>query len=500
MKKEASGGPSGSRRRPNVILIHTDQQRADSLGCMGNRYARTPRIDSLAERGVVYENHYASNPVCMPSRASLFTGRHVFSHRVLDNGIFLPETELTMAEVFRRNGYRTESIGKLHFQTCKPHEGDESMEGWDRWRSGEFAEWDGPYYGFEKIQVSIEHGEEAHGHYGLWREKNFPDLKLGPENATSPVKFPQFHSWKSNLPLEAHYSTWIADRAVEFLENPGENPFFLFVSFPDPHAPFTPPKPYSGMYDGVEFDPPHRVDGENDSKPKPWRDGMTGIPFPTDGGARWFPDFEGEAYNQVHAHTHGMISLIDDSIGRVLDKLAGAGLADNTIIAYTADHADFLGDHWFLFKGQLPSRSLLHIPMIVMDPSRPSGRVDCPTSTVDVFPTLCERCALEIPDVVQGAGLPLPAEAPRREYAFEAGWSKASAKYHHFTIYKRDWHISIYPYLADGEMYDLANDPHEHRNLFHDSKYASIRRDLVEELLFAVGKAEPPMPPILTDW
>jgi len=150
-------------RRKSVIVFNTDQQRADSLGCMGNAFARTPTIDSMARRGVLYTNHYAANPVCMPSRCAFITGRYPQANGVIDNGIFLPEREVTMPEVFRREGYRTAAFGKLHFQTYRSHEGDESMESIGRWKSGELDGWEGPYYGFERVQLTSCHGEGEGG-------------------------------------------------------------------------------------------------------------------------------------------------------------------------------------------------------------------------------------------------------------------------------------------------------------------------------------------------
>ncbi len=486
--------------KKNVLIFCTDQLRADFLGCMGNPAARTPHLDALAALGTLHTRHYASNPVCMPSRASFVTGRTILAHRVLDNGIFLPETELTMPEVFRRNGWRTASFGKLHFQTYKPFAGDNSHESRERWESRELADWHGPYYGFEEVRLTVGHGEGCGGHYGLWRKEKFPDLKLGSGQADG-EKFPEFDAYKSNLPPAAHHSTWTADRAIEFLDAPDDGrPFFLNVSFPDPHHPFTPPAPYGDRFDGVDFPPPHAVPEENDAKPKPYRDAMTRNPFPTDGGARHFPAFQGAVRNRVLANTHGMLSLIDENIGRVLAKLEATGRAQNTVIVFTSDHGDFLGDHHFLYKAQLPCRSLLHIPLIVAGPDIPAGQSDAPGSNIDVMPTLLAACGLEIPATVQGVVLPGPGEAPRRDHAFEAGWSKASREYHHFSIYMRDWRISYFPHLADGELYDLQADPWEHRNLFHSPAHAATRAALIEELLQAVGRAEPTMPPILTDW
>ena len=486
--------------RKNVVVFYTDQQRADSLGCAGNPAARTPNIDALARRGTIYRRHYATNPVCMPSRCAFITGRYPQANGVRDNGIHLPSTELTMPEVFRSAGYRTAAFGKLHFQTYQPYEGDTSMESIGRWATGELDGWSGPYYGFEQVHLTSCHGEGNGGAYGRWRERNFPDLKLGPENAHGDVNFPQLGSYKSNMPREAHHSTWVADRAIEFLDGVDEQPFYIHVSFPDPHAPFTPPAPYHSMFDGANLPAPHVVEGENDAKPKPYRDAMTGNPFPSDGGARHFPELAGEALHQATAHTYGMVTLIDDSIGRVLAKLDQKGLLDNTVIVFSSDHGDLLGDHDLLFKGQIPCRSLLNVPLVIADPDREPGVVDDACSNVDVMPTLLSRCGIDIPDAVQGVVLPAPGEPAARDYAFEAGWSKASSEYHHYTIYTNDWRISVFPNLRDGELYDLREDPFEHRNLFQDPAFRARRRDLMEELLFAVGAAEPGRLPLLASW
>jgi len=155
--------------RKNVIVFNSDQQRADSLGCMGNAVARTPQLNAAAARGVLYRNHYATNPVCMPSRCAFITGRYPNANRVIDNGIHLPASELTMPEVFRRNGYRTASFGKLHFQTFCEYEGDTSMESSGRWSRGELDDWTGPYYGFEHVELAAGHGETPNGPFRTCR-------------------------------------------------------------------------------------------------------------------------------------------------------------------------------------------------------------------------------------------------------------------------------------------------------------------------------------------
>ncbi|MFW5858024.1 MAG: sulfatase [Planctomycetota bacterium] len=485
-------------RRRNVITIHTDQQRADSLGCMGNPVCRTPNLDALAARGVLYRNHYTVNPVCMPSRAACITGRYPQANRVLDNGIPLPADQVTCPQVFRDAGYRTASFGKLHLQTFCGYEGDDSLESLDRWRAGELDGWTGPYYGYEEVGLAVIHGDRAGGgHYGSWRRRAYPDAEGGPRAGDADSGL---CCYKSSVPLEAHHSTWITDRAIEYVRAHRDEPFLLNVSFPDPHHPFTPPAPYCDMYDGVDLPAPHAVEGEHETKPLLWREAMTGNPFPNDGGARHHPELSAEAYGRIVRHTYGMVTLIDDCVGRLLQALEAEGLAENTLIVFTSDHGDFLGDHHLIQKGQAPCRSLLQIPLIVFEPGAAPGVVEAVGSNVDVMPTLLDRCGIAIPETVQGVALPRPGEAPGRDYAYEAGWSKADARWHHHTLYTDRWRLSLYPNLSDGELYDLIEDPFEHVNRFHDAACVTVRAELAEQLAFAMGRAEPRKPPIRANW
>jgi len=325
-------------------------------------------------------------------------------------------------------------------------------------------------------------------------------VQIGPDNARGDEKYLSFACWKSNLPAEATASAWVADRAIDYLASAGDAPFYLNVAFPDPHHPFTPPAPYHSMFDDADLPAPHAVDGENETKPRPYREAMGSSPFPTDGGAKRFSEMTPAAYRQIVSHTYGMVSLIDHSVGRVLAKLDELGLTEDTILVFTSDHGDFLGDHHMIYKGQIPCRSLLNVPLIVADPDVPAGVVDAPCSNVDVMPTLLTACGIDVPDAVQGVVLPGPGQTPRRDYAFEAGWSKATCEYNHYTIYKSHWRISVFPNLRDGELYDLQADPFEHRNLFHDPAHRDRRNELMEELLYAVGAAEPKETPIVARW
>lgn len=478
-------------KKKNVLVIYTDQQRYDAFGYAGNTVARTPNIDALAADGMVYARHYASNPVCQPSRASFLTGRHLRAHRLIDNGMTLPHDEITLPQVFADAGYKTGSVGKLHLASW---ESSDSPEGFAHWATGSLDNWTGPYYGFQDIRISMGHGEGGSGHYGIWRRKRFPDVEIGPANAQGDKNYPEINCYKSNLPKEAHCNTWILEETLSFLDRVGDEPFYLHTSFPDPHGPFTPPAPYNTMFKEEDMPPAHYREGEHDAKPRIYRDAMSGGPnneYNRDGGPWYMGNMRDTALRQAIAHTHGMNTFIDETIGRIIEGLKDRGLYENTIIVYTSDHGDFLGDHDFLVKGILPCDALTHVPLIIRDPDGPKGVENRVNSNVDIMPTLLHKCGIEIPETVQGVILPEPGGDCRRDYAYETGYSKVRPEHHHYSIVKDDVRFSIFPYLNDGELYDLTEDPYELNNLYHHPDWQERRQQLTEELLFAAGKAEP---------
>src|SRR5215211_283155 len=163
----------------NILVFFTDQQRYDSLGCSDNSSARTPHIDELAAAGCRMENHIAANPICMPSRASFFTGRFPNAHRLWHNGVPLPDTETTLPQVLQGQGYDTASFGKIHLNPTEAHASPELKESAALWRRGELDNWHGPYLGFDRVGLTIDHGERAlrEGHYANEVRKRLPNLE-----------------------------------------------------------------------------------------------------------------------------------------------------------------------------------------------------------------------------------------------------------------------------------------------------------------------------------
>ena len=489
----------------NIILFHTDQQRYDSLGCCGNAAAITPNIDRLAAGGTLFRHHYVSNPVCMPSRASLLTGRHLPAHGVIDNGIPLDGREITMAGALAEAGYETFAAGKLHLTCYQAAAELAHAESMASWQAGMFKDWTGPYYGFSKVSFVLGHGEgnadPALGHYGQWLAEHHPDVpgRRGFEKAPEP-KFRG--TFRSQVPPEAHNAHYIADCIIERMRNgEREKPFFLFAGFPDPHSPFVPPQRYAEMFDGVELPEPHYREGEHEGKPAFHAEMLEKELFGFDGNARRAP--HAEHMRHVLQNTYAMVTQIDDAIGRVLDALDQLGLADDTIVAVTSDHGDLLGDHGLLYKCQVPFASLMHVPLIIRAPGVAASVTDAPVSNVDVMPTLLELAGVQAPPSVQGVSqVPVMTGAceSMQPFAFSCGWSKASPRFRLMSLHSDEWRITWFPGQGEGELYDIKADPYEHDNLFDRDSHRRVRDSLMSDLLRTYAQAGPLEPHLVCNW
>lgn len=345
--------------QPNILFIHTDEQRADTLGCYGNKLVETDNIDALADAGIAFEDAHCTHPLCMPSRGSLLTGRYPNAHGIWRNGTPLPDDERTIAEALGATGYTTGLIGKAHFT---PYGGDpkrhpESVQVdavgeeacWEYWR-----EFERPYYGFDHVELSLAHSQHSvdGGHFGLWLRENHPDAieRFFQDAALSPTD-PAFNSWRSAVPLDAHPSTWVAERMVEFIDRHTgtDDPFFAWVGIPDPHFPYDPPELYAGQTDPDEVSLPVDWRGESwDDPPALVRHHM-GEQYPQPWG-----EISEETAREITAHYYDMVALVDDSVGRILDALDERGIADETVVVFTSDHGDWLGDHGLWQKGAVP--------------------------------------------------------------------------------------------------------------------------------------------------
>lgn len=495
------------QRRKNVIFLHADQLRYDALGCNGNPFADTPHLDALAGNSTVFDRHIVANPVCMPSRACLLTGRYPNGHGLWHNGVALPRQQgertgdihtafvpsdaaqtvfsgpATIADVCGAAGYHTRSIGKLHLTPTQSEPHLAYAESRERWQSGEMLPWHGPYYGFDHVELSIGHGENAIGHYREWLNERFPhvDDNLDAGRHRTELPFPEMRDlYASAIPPEAHHSTWIAERACAFLEDERDpsQPFLLFLGFPDPHHPFTPPRELAEQFEGREVLPVYQGTDEPLDRPEVMQRFVTGLERNLS-----IRSLSAECLRLVRQYTAAMVHLIDRAVGVVLDALHRIGLDRDTVVIFTSDHGDFLGDHLLLRKDTFCANELVHVPLIISAPhlELPS-KYDGPMSNVDVLPTLCECIDLPIPPGVQGQSV-LPALRGGLSHRVQVMGYMTNPRYHNFSVYDDRFRFTWYPGTGERELYDHRSDPHELVNRAGHPPYAPDERRLYAELL-----------------
>lgn len=475
--------------RPNLLLITTDQQRADSLGAYGNQVCRTPALDRLARDGVTLDRAYVANPICMPSRASLLTGLLPHRHGVWANGVPLPEGTRTLAHDLGDAGYRTALIGKAHLS---PHGGRTSLEGAQRWREEEdrFRSWHGPYFGFEYVELGLRHSM-ADGHYGFWlRDLDSGAAELCGLAGAEPSPTGAPDSGRSRLPVGCHQSTWVAERSVAYLEERAKagEPFFLWASFFDPHHPFIPPLSYARRVDPSGVPLPVRLEGELEARPGHFRERFRGVGPDLEGGK--FGNLERLTEAQVReiiAHYYAMIELIDDSVNSILAALERSGLARDTIVVFTSDHGELLGDHGLLGKGPFHYEGLIRIPCIWRWPEGlpAGGRSGGLISLVDFPPTALDLLGVSNStrhqgtsraDLLRGDG---GAGARAVVVEFDSQFQDLRAR----TIVTDRWKLTAYPGQSCGELLDLEGDPLEFHNLWGEASSRSVQDWLTSELL-----------------
>lgn len=499
-----------SEQRPNILCIITDQQRADHLGCAGNPVLQTPHLDSLAEDGTRFERAYVNCPLCMPSRATLFTGETPRGHGVRTNGIPLDPRIPTMPQALAANGYRTHSVGKLHMRCYQPtrglpldqHDPAVHPELSDLWRSGQITQLPQPYYGLQTAEFTGGHGGGVYGDYLNWLQRQHPDAValLEKDRARLPPTGAD-QSWKSALPAELHHSTWVADRTIAFLDAAAqqEQPFFAWCSFPDPHHPYCPPAPYDSMYAPEDVALPTRRDGELDDLAPFFREIYArDLQLSGRGAATRISE---QHLREIIAHTYGMIALIDDQVGRILAALDQQGLRENTVVMFMSDHGDMLGDHWLLNKGPFHFEGLLQVPFIWRWPGhiRANATVAAPVSLLDFAPTVLDLCGVPIP---QG-DVPPESEAPRMlppwpGLSLVPQLTQADAPARDAVLVENDedylglrlrtliterYKLTIYAGQPFGELFDLQDDPGELWNRFDDPAYHAVREELRARLL-----------------
>jgi len=342
------------------------------------------------------------------------------------------------------------------------------------------------------------------GHYERWLLSRAPDdlaYKLRGQSLGPDVGAAQ--TWYSALPAAWHSSTWIADRTIAYLSrHPPSQPFCLWVSFPDPHHPFDCPEPWSRLYDPDDMVlPKHRV---KDLARRPWwhKAVLESAPQLADPellrfrmeGSR-IPDQTDKQLAYMIANYYGMISQIDHHVGRIIDALDALSYSANTLVIYTTDHGELLGNHGLYLKHPMPYEDLLRVGLVVKGPGITPGRVaDEVVSTLDLAATFYAYTGLPKPQEMQGRSLRplLEGKADRRDVAYSEWYvhpSRCGVPLKLHTVRTKTHKCTFELESGAGELYDLVNDPEEMVNRFDDPAYAKVRKMLEDTMRARPGKA-----------
>lgn len=467
--------------QPNILFLMTDQQRSDSLGCYGLDGRNTPHLDRLAAEGVRFEQCYITNPICTPSRASIFTGKNVASHgvcRLYDN---LPDSEVLFPARLRECGYQTALFGKLHVSSID-HEAHHRH----------------PNDGFDVYEPCTEgclRMDAPYQAYSHWLEERDPVFHQQLKKRGRRI---------GHVPEEFHYTTWAAERTINFLENrDASKPFCAVMSLFDPHNP----------YDNYPEDAAALIDRER--LPPPHIPAATG-PDPEDlerqRRSSYLGDIEDFGPGDLEAMRFGYqvaVAFADRAFGRVLAKLDRLGLRDNTLVIMVSDHGDMLGDHRLVVKGGFFYDAVARVPLIMRWPNRlPAGQlVRSLVSTLDLAATALDAAGVEaerveacLPEsrsllpVAEGRVGQVRDEVVSVFYNSGLSDEPSSTPYwdppiHATMIRHRHWKLTLYHggpqrgWVVEGLLYDMEKDPGETTNLFDVPEHREVRQSLTERSL-----------------
>lgn len=436
--------------KPNIMFLMPDQLRHDFLGCYGADFLKTPNIDRLAAEGTLYQTCYSEHPLCVPARVSLLTGLHGFKTGVLDNGQFLrPDYHdmglATWPELLNEHGYYTAAIGKMHFYPW------EARMGFQYRSIAEDKRWlyirDDYYHHLRDAGYRKYHGNEHEGYF---------------ENKGAIINL---------LPWEYTVDHFVGQESVRFIENYGEEgPFAMMVGFPGPHSPFDPVPEFLEDIDPSAM-PPAAPPTEAIEPIR--RRLVEGLKAPWNGVD--YGEFTPAQIQKVRAYYAASVQQIDDEIGRILDTLEKKGLLDNTIIIFSADHGEYLGDHGLIGKGSFFETSI-HVPMIVRVPGAEAQVSNALVTLNDVMATILAYAGHPIPDYVDSAPLPGLGFADEADHDVVIGATRGG-----WWIDDGRWRFSRYRSGAT-HLYDRATDPDELVNLTDAPEAADVRKRLESRL------------------
>lgn len=469
---EAYGKVSSRSRKPNILWICSDQQRWDTIHALGNKQIKTPNIDRLVKEGTSFTKAHCISPICTPSRAAFLTGMYPSAVGGCKNGAaYWPEKAPLVTKLLKDAGYVCGLSGKLHLSGAMVNNPEKRPK--DDGYS-EFHYSHGPNQGGDKND------------YLTW-------LKKQGQTYRNVKKFP----WKKQAPL--HQTTWCCERAMDFMKKNRGKPWLFSVNMFDPHAPLDPPPDYVKRYDIDSLRLPLWKDSDVKEK------SVFNAIFFQGKPKKWDP----RKARTTIAKYWAMCELIDENVGRLLKCLKETGQLDNTVIIYTSDHGDMMGDHGMMYKGCRFYDGLMRVPLIFWAPGtfKRNLKSDALVDLMDIAPTLLQLTGQKIPKRMQGKSL-LPILTGKARPGFHKkhlrmeyyaclgpakgskGWPENRAT----MIRTEEYKLTVYHDHKKGELFDIKKDPGEFRNLWDSGKHTRVRNELVKlayaETLRAMEKSD----------
>lgn len=443
-------------KQPNVLLIMTDQHRADCIGYMGNKIIKTPHIDSLAKDGVCFTTGYSSVPSCTPARTGLLTGLSPWHHGMLGYSRVALKYKYEMPQMLKEAGYYTFGIGKMHWFPQKT------------------------LHGFHATLVDESGRREQPGFisdYHDWFNLNAPGMD---PNKTG-IGWNEHRSGVYQLDEKLHPTTWTGKTAVNLIENyEQDNPLFLKVSFARPHSPYDPPQRYLDMYKDANI--PEPAIGE-------WADEFANKGNKNKNAA--FGDFGKDHAVKSRRHYYANITFIDDQVGEIIDALKRKGIYDNTLVIFTADHGDMMGDHhhWrktYAFEGSAKVPYLMKLPKNFETKVKRGAKLSQPVELRDILPTFLDAAGADIPKDMDGSSLLKLVSEKKPKWREYIDMEHATC-YSHDNYwaaltdgeYKYIWHFST----GKERLFNLKNDPHEIKDLASVKKYQKRLKNWREKMI-----------------
>ena len=453
--------------KPNIVVITTDQQRFDTLKAMGNTIIQTPNLDRLAKEGVVFETAVTPSPLCMPARACLITGHSAGSLGILENEVPKEGYQSdTIPSQLHQQGYWSQAIGKMHFSNV-PYS---QTYGMDNMILSEET---------RGVRLAKTSGEICLDDYDRFLHEN----KMWGWDKPIEIGYNEIKPLMNPLPKEYHVTQWCGDRTVDWLRNgrPKDTPFFLWTSFVKPHVPYDCPEHLCGKYDTATLAEPW-VSGLEEYSANPY--------FSSYRKDKEFGIYSQEAKKQALANYYANITFIDEQIGRILDTIEEENLSQNTLLIFTSDHGDLMGDHGLWYKS-FGYEGSLRVPCIMRWPGhiQPGSRCNEVVSLLDIYPTVLAAAGIEAKGTNRKGNnvFDLLDGSRSCDFAFSEVMNPPFYMAH---VRTKEWKYLFYQNGGFEELYHLTEDPHELADLSKEPQFAQVKMKLkrqAEEYILSQG-------------